>query len=69
MWLACTESSNNDLPLPLSDLNECLQDDLNNCDQTCTNTAGSYTCGCSAGYQLASNGQTCNGNYPNIHVH
>lgn len=66
MWLVCTESSDNDLSPPLSDLNECLRDDLNNCDQTCTNTVGSYTCGCTAGYQLASNGRTCNGKCSSI---
>ena len=59
------------LSLPLSDINECSQSDLNNCDQTCTDTVGSFTCGCGTGYQLASNGRTCNGEthmYVCIHV-
>ena len=44
------------------DTNECL---LNNggCTQWCTNTIGSYHCDCRSGYQLNSDGISCNGQY------
>ena len=43
-----------------SDINEC--DTANGfCDQICTNTEGSYTCGCNEGYRLGSDGMMCNG--------
>jgi len=29
------------------------------CDQTCSNVAGVFSCGCSAGFTLSSNGRTC----------
>ena len=29
------------------------------CDQTCTNTAGVFSCDCSAGYIPGNNGKTC----------
>ena len=29
------------------------------CDQTCTNTAGVFSCECSAGYILGNNGKSC----------
>ena len=31
------------------------------CAHICTNTVGSFQCGCYSGYTLASNGQGCNG--------
>jgi len=45
----------------LSDVNEC--DTASTCTdiQTCTNTPGSYTCNCKAGYRMT--GDTCNGKY------
>ena len=44
----------------LADINECLLGtDL--CSQTCSNTVGSYTCGCNTGYTLNSDGQMCDG--------
>ena len=42
------------------DINECLQ---GLCDQNCTNTNGSYTCNCTAGFTLDSDGHLCNGKY------
>ena len=35
------------------DINECLNDDDNNCsaNATCTNTDGSYNCSCDEGYE------------------
>ena len=40
------------------DVNEC---DDEPCDQKCTNTRGSFTCGCGAGYRLNDDGRTCSG--------
>ena len=31
------------------------------CNQTCTNTVGSYSCSCVTGYRLASDGHMCDG--------
>ena len=42
------------------DINECLED-TDNCAQTCTDTDGSYTCSCDAGYELANDGLQCDG--------
>ena len=33
------------------------------CMQSCTNTVGSYSCGCSAGFALDASGQLCIGEY------
>ena len=41
-----------------ADVNECL---LGNCDQTCTNHQGHFTCSCLPGYILDIDGHTCNG--------
>ena len=46
--------------LPLSDIDECITN-RDNCQQTCTNTRGSFTCGCGSGYRLNSDGRTCRG--------
>ena len=45
----------------LLDIDECADSALNNChaDATCTNTVGSYTCACDAGYN--GDGITCAG--------
>ena len=45
---------------PLSDIDECTMN-RDNCQQTCTNTRGSFTCGCESGYRLNSDGRTCRG--------
>ena len=44
-----------------ADIDEC-QLQLDGCQQGCTNTAGSYTCSCQAGFELNADGFTCNGN-------
>ena len=43
------------------DVDECADSALNNChaDATCTNTVGSFTCTCDAGY--TGDGNTCSG--------
>lgn len=40
------------------DIDECTNG-TNTCQQTCTNTDGSYTCGCNSGYVLNNDGSTC----------
>ena len=48
------------------DTDECfLETDL--CDQSCTNTAGGYTCSCGTGYTLDNNGRTCSGKFVCAH--
>ena len=44
------------------DINEC-DDFLVSCEHSCINTVGSYECHCENGYQLHSNGRSCNGVY------
>ena len=41
------------------DVDECQN--TTSCDQLCTNTVGSYECGCTSGYELQQDGQTCEG--------
>ena len=43
-----------------ADINECATYN-GACDHFCTNTDGSYTCSCSSGYQLESDGHNCTG--------
>ena len=42
------------------DIDEC-QGASHGCIQLCTNTAGSYMCGCRTGFQLDGDGRQCNG--------
>ncbi|XP_077993150.1 uncharacterized protein LOC144447118 [Glandiceps talaboti] len=41
------------------DINECLSDETNHCQQRCTNTEGSYVCSCNPGYSLNPDNRTC----------
>ncbi len=41
------------------DIDECAGPNI--CQQVCTNTEGSFTCGCEAGYVLDSDGASCSG--------
>ncbi len=45
---------------PGDDIDECSEMPQN-CDQVCTNTEGSFTCGCEAEYVLDSDGTSCSG--------
>ena len=45
-----------------ADINECIEG-RDNCSQMCTNTEGSFTCGCVDGYLLDIDETTCNGMY------
>lgn len=40
------------------DINECTEG-THHCDQTCTNSIGSYSCSCGSSYRLATNGLSC----------
>ena len=47
----------------VTDINEC-QSNLDDCEHTCYNTIGSFTCGCQPGYTLASaDGSVCIGEH------
>ena len=55
-------------PLLYSDTDECSSGNgLSPCQQTCTNTIGSYNCGCISGYALQINGYNCSGKH-NLYV-
>ena len=45
---------------PPADIDEC-SDGTDNCEQTCTNTPGSFVCGCFSGFSLDANGVNCTG--------
>lgn len=42
------------------DVSEC-NEGLDNCEQECINTLGSYTCACQPGCTLNNDGSTCTG--------
>ena len=43
----------------LIDIDECLN--ASNCEQICTNTDGSFVCGCLSGYRLIEDTNNCAG--------
>ena len=45
-----------------SDNDECSLG-TNTCPHVCTNTIGSFYCGCNSGFELNSDGATCDGEY------
>ena len=51
-----------------SDVDECSSNN-DDCAQVCTNTPGSYTCGCNPGYELDGDGFSCNGTQKLIEQH
>ena len=49
------------------DVNECQTSNQGGCAQVCTNTLGTYTCGCNEGYMLNIDGRFCDGrNFSNL---
>lgn len=55
----------NELPIfTVADVNEC-NENRDGCAQICTDTEGSYTCSCNAGYNLANDTHQCDGEYSN----
>lgn len=49
----------------MTDIPECSEN-IDNCEQLCQNTQGSFSCSCRTGYRLALDGAACNGNNRNI---
>ena len=47
------------------DIDPCSEG-LHGCSQTCTNTLGSFTCGCNNGYLLDTDGAICIGMYKRL---
>ena len=43
-----------------SDVNECT-DNNGDCEHSCVNNEGSYSCSCQSGFSLNSNGRNCSG--------
>jgi hypothetical protein len=43
------------------DINECIDENLNTCEQLCDNTAATHSCLCFDGYELNSDGFSCSG--------
>ena len=44
-----------------SDVDECLDSALNDCEDKCINIIGSYNCSCDDGFILDIDGRSCNG--------
>ena len=51
-----------------SDTDECSYDN-GGCSEICTNTVGSFTCGCEPGFELNSGGTGCIGEYHTKHTY
>ena len=51
---------NYDFNKKCSDIDECVFDD-GGCNQTCTDTTGSYYCSCDEGYKLNNDSHGCDG--------
>ena len=43
------------------DIDECSQNETNNCDQMCINTDGSFLCVCFEGYEFIDGTNQCEG--------
>ena len=54
--------------LLITDINECVRG-TDGCENTCTNTFGSFYCSCNTGYALAPNHKNCIGKSLFIHVY
>ena len=50
------------------DIDECASNATNPCNQMCTNNNGGFECSCMIGFQLQSDGFTCEGEYFFVHV-
>ena len=51
----------NDTQFNDTELNEAQRNDTQLCEQTCTNTLGSYNCSCGSDYNLANDLHSCLG--------
>ena len=67
----CTSELGDDLLFDVCclfvDVDEC-QTDEHNCNQTCSNTLGSFECKCRLGYSLQRDNATCRGTYVRMYV-
>ena len=43
----------------VTDVNECLDQEMPACDQICINEEGTHKCACQAGYVLSLDGRSC----------
>ena len=59
MWLSCETC----IYYYFIDIDECANNTLNLCEQTCINTQGSFMCACNTGFKLNSDETTCSGMY------
>ena len=50
-----------------ADVIECTEG-THQCQQTCQNTIGSYTCGCNGGFTINNDGRSCNGKNFSSHI-
>lgn len=50
---------NKTLPFSCRDIDECMYEQDPVCSQTCSNTVGSFRCGCMTGYVLRPDGRSC----------
>ncbi|XP_048394285.1 pro-epidermal growth factor isoform X2 [Stegostoma tigrinum] len=50
------------------DIDECFENGLGTCGQTCTNMPGSYTCSCLPGYTLQDNKWSCHPDSPSPYL-
>lgn len=48
------------MPFITLDIDECLRNN-GGCEYSCSNTDGSYKCGCQPGFKLKNNGHDCEG--------
>ena len=46
-----------------TDIDECDLREINDCQQHCTNTVGSFNCSCQEGFTLNVDGRNCDGRY------
>ena len=46
-----------------TDIDECELTEMNDCQQHCTNTVGSFNCSCQEGFTLNVDGRNCDGRY------
>ena len=56
------------LSIFVPDINECLNNN-GGCDQTCTNSIGSYSCSCNIGFVLAPDEHSCYGKLYHKYYH
>ena len=54
------------LIIHILDISNKCDEGTSGCNQTCTNTNGSYTCSCYNGYVLDADGHNCNGK---VYIH